>query len=77
MGINMKRDDLVTIRTFTNILDAEVAVEHLESHGIPASIKKDDSGGMRPQLQLTQGVDVLIRKKDATKAEKVLVAMKV
>jgi hypothetical protein len=73
----MKRDVLVTIRTFTNLLDAEVAVEHLESHGIPASIKKDDTGSLRPHLQLTQGVDVVIRKTDTKKAEKVLVAMKV
>ena len=73
----MTQNEFFTIRTFSNLLDAEVAVEHLKSHRIEASIKKDDAGGTRPHLQLTFGVDVVIFKKDAKRAEEILTAMKV
>jgi hypothetical protein len=73
----MKMEDLVTLRTFSNVVDAEIALGHLSSNGIEASIKKDDSGGMRPHFQLTHGVDLVVRKKDAKRAEQVLNAMNV
>ena len=73
----MKPEELTTIRTFSNLVDAQVAVNHLKSQGIEATIKKDDSGGMRPHFQLTHGVDVVVRKKDADRALEVLKAMKV
>jgi hypothetical protein len=70
----MKPEELVTIRTFSNVIDAEITLGHLKSHGIEASIRKDDSGGMRPHFQLTQGVDLVVRRKDAKQAEEVLKA---
>ena len=73
----MSKDNLVTVKTFSNIIDAQVAQEHLTSHRIKAMIKKDDSGGMRPHLQYTQGVAVVVFEKDAEKAREVLAAMNV
>jgi Putative prokaryotic signal transducing protein len=73
----MIADELITLRTFSSFVDAQAAVGHLESHGIKAMIKKDDSGGMRPHYQQTHGVDVVVNKKDARRARNLLAAMKV
>jgi hypothetical protein len=73
----MKKDVLITLRTFSNEVDAQVALQHLKSNHIEAILKKDDSGGMRPHLQITIGVDILVAHKDLAKAESVLNAMKV
>jgi hypothetical protein len=73
----MKPEELVTLQTFSNLLEAEIAVGHLKSQNIEAIVKKDDSGGMRPHLQMTQGVDLIVRKKDLNRARKILTAKKV
>lgn len=39
---------IVTIRSFSNEMDAEIARQHLESAGIEAFVRKDDYGGMQP-----------------------------
>jgi hypothetical protein len=67
----------VTIKTFGNELDAKVARQHLKSHGIDATVSKDDCGGMRPWLQAQQGVVLQVLERDFQKATKVLEAMKV
>jgi hypothetical protein len=43
-------DDLVVIRTFLNMVDAELARGALESAGIDSMIRADDCGGLRPHL---------------------------
>jgi hypothetical protein len=40
----MKPEELVTLRTFSNILEAEIAAGHLNSQNIETMVKKDDSG---------------------------------
>ena len=73
----MKPEELVTLQTFSNLLEAEIAAGHLNSQHIEAMVKKDDSGGMRPHLQLTQGVDIIVRKKDLDRAKKIMTSKKV
>ena len=73
----MEPEELVTLRTFSNLIEAEIAAGHLNSQDIQVMVKKDDSGGMRPHLQLTQCVDLIVRKKDLDRAEKILTAKKV
>jgi len=73
----MDNRKLVTIETFVNELDAEVAKQHLQSHGIDAMISKDDCGGMRPWLQQQQGVVLQVFENDSAKAIKILIAMKI
>ncbi|MBN2572519.1 MAG: DUF2007 domain-containing protein [Ignavibacteriales bacterium] len=68
-------DYLTVLKTFTNEVDAQVAVQHLQTNGVEAFISKDDMGGMRPHLQLTGGIRVLIKQKDAEKALRILEAM--
>jgi hypothetical protein len=72
----MDNRKLVSIETFNNELDAEVAKQHLQSHGIDAMVSKDDCGGMRPWLQERQGVVLQVFENDSAKADKILKAMK-
>jgi hypothetical protein len=73
----MNQDHLITLRTFPNEIDAKIAAQHLHANQVDSFIKKDDSGGMRPHLQFSQGVDLIVSEKDAPKAIKILAAMKV
>ena len=63
--------DLVTIRTFINAVDAELARSALEAAGIDAMLRADDCGGTRPHLWLG-GVEVVVREADLERAEEVL-----
>ncbi len=59
---------LIEIGTFTNHLDAEIAKGMLEENNIQAFIRKDDCGGMEPQLQITEGIKVLVNSNDKSEA---------
>jgi hypothetical protein len=72
----MDNRKLVLIKTFANEIDAEVAKQHLQSHGIDARVSKDDCGGMRPWLQGQQGVVLQVFENESDKANKILKAMK-
>ena len=72
----MDNRKLISIKTFANEIDAEVAKQHLRSHGIDARVSKDDCGGMRPWLQGQQGVDLQVFENESDKANKILKAMK-
>lgn len=65
-------DRLVPIRSFGNRMEAEMAHEQLEEEGIPSYVSGDDAGGMRPPLQLTQGVNLIVREADVERAEAIL-----
>ena len=68
----MDRTHLVTLRSFSKEMDADIAKQHLESSGIAAFVRKDDYGGMQPYLQTAQGVFLEVNEKDCKKAEQVL-----
>ncbi|HUL74821.1 MAG TPA: hypothetical protein VLT86_17040 [Vicinamibacterales bacterium] len=65
--------DLVVIRTFLNLVEAEVAASALDAAGIPFAINKDDCGGLRPTLWLS-GVHLLVRPEDVAAATDILEA---
>jgi hypothetical protein len=67
----MASDDLVVVRSYVNLVDAEVGASALEAAGIPVTIHKDDCGGLRPHLWLS-GVELLVRAEDATTAHELL-----
>ncbi len=73
----MATPKLNVVRTFNNEIDAEVAKQHLRSHGIRAILRKDDCGGQQPWLQQQLGVDLEVSEADVVRAEEVLKAMKV
>ena len=65
-------EKIVTIKSFSSAVEANLVKGKLESSGIPAFVFKDDLGGMRPHLQLTSGVNLKVRRKDAKRALKIL-----
>jgi hypothetical protein len=62
----------VVVGEYENEIDAQIAKGHLEASGIPASIIKDDGGGMLPSLQNTEGVQLIVDENHREKAEKIL-----
>ena len=73
----MDRSQLVTLRTFPNEIEADIARQHLESAGITAFVRKDDYGGFQPALQLVRGVLLQVLEKDAVEAEEVLASLEI
>ncbi len=55
-------------------MSAQMDKALLEGFGLQAIIQKDDCGGMRPHLQMSTGVRLLIRREDKDKAEAILSA---
>lgn len=62
----------ICIATFLDDMLAEVARTHLEAHGIPAFVSRDDCGGMRPHLANLGGVRLLIDSAHAAEAGELL-----
>jgi hypothetical protein len=48
--------------------EAQLIVGMLEAHGITAIVSADDAGGLEPQLQVTDGVRVLVAGPDVSAA---------
>ena len=67
---NDKRD--VVVKSFLNEAEAKLAQLNLESMGIDARIQKDDCGGAYPQLQVTEGVELIVDINDVERAAKIL-----
>jgi hypothetical protein len=62
----------VVVGKYENEIDAEIAKGHLEASGIPASITKDDGGGMLPSMQSGGGVQLVVAESQSEKAKKIL-----
>jgi hypothetical protein len=67
----MPLSHLVSVRTFLNRIEAELAMSALEAAGIEATLSRDDCGGVRPSLWLS-GVDLLVRPEDFRRATDIL-----
>ena len=65
-------DDVVTLKTFNNEVEAGMAQQMLQEAGVTAFVFKDDAGGMEPQLQRTNGVRLVIKSADVQRAHKML-----
>jgi hypothetical protein len=69
----MKNDKKkLVVKTYFNEAEAQLAQLNLEAMGIDAHIHKDDCGGAYPQLQATEGVQLVVDINDVEKAEKIL-----
>ena len=66
------RKKQVVVGEYENEIDAEIAKGHLEASGIPASIMKDDGGGMLPSLQNADGVQFIVAENQGEEARKIL-----
>jgi hypothetical protein len=60
------------IRTFPNIMEAELAQAALRAHGIASALLRDDAGGMMPWLHVLHPVRLVVREEDVTAAVRVL-----
>ena len=65
-------DDIAVVKVFSNEMDASIAQQVLQDSGIESFIFKDDAGGMEPQLQLTNGVRLLVGRADAERAFQII-----
>ena len=63
---------LVTIRTFANEVEANLAKSPRQAAGIDSTLTRDDCGGMRPSLTWAQGIKLVVRSGDAERAAAVL-----
>jgi len=64
--------DLVSVRTFLNHIDADLARTALEAAGIESVISADDAGGMETGLWVGPGVRLLVNRNDLQEADAVL-----
>jgi hypothetical protein len=71
-GSGEMKQDLIAIRTFMNESEATIARSALEAFGIECVFGRDDCGGMRPSLTMSEGIRLLVRPADAGRAEEVL-----
>ena len=65
-------EEVVLLKVFTSELDAAMARDVLQDEGVTAFVFKDDSGGMEPHLQRTNGVSLMVSAADAQRAQKIL-----
>lgn len=66
------RDGMISVQTYGSELEAEMALGQLQAMGITGVLEKDNTGGMNPQLDLIEGVSVLVFKEDAAQARAIL-----
>jgi hypothetical protein len=62
---------VTVVRTYLNIIEAELAKGLLASVEIESFIQADDAGGTRPSLWLS-GIRLLVRPEDAARADQIL-----
>jgi len=68
----MLGENEIILEVFDEKIEAELLEGLLKSSGIECYIVSDDCDGMMPQLQLTEGVGVVINKEDKKIAMKIL-----
>ena len=68
----MLTENEMLLEVFDDRIEAELLEGLLKSSGIECFIVSDDCDGMMPQLQLTEGVGVVINKDDKEEAMKIL-----
>jgi hypothetical protein len=62
----------VVVARVPSLVEAQLVVGMLEASGIAAATSSDDAGGFDPQLQLTQGVRVLVSGADEARARQLI-----
>ena len=62
----------VSVATYFNEVEAELAQATLAAAGIESFLKFEDTGGMMPVLQQSEGVRLLVDEKDLEEARTLL-----
>src|SRR5262245_8426739 len=63
---------LVVLRTFPTVIEADLAKSALDSVGIDSMVRTDNKGGQIPGLAFSQGVELLVRVDDVGAANDML-----
>jgi hypothetical protein len=71
-GFETDHPELVVLRTFPTVIDADLAKSALESVGIDSMVRSDNEGGQSPGLAFTQRVELLVRSDDVAAANDML-----
>jgi len=71
-GSETDHGELVVLRTFPTVVEAELAKSALDSVGIDSMVRSDNKGGQTPGLAFSQGVELLVRADDVGAANDVL-----
>jgi len=64
--------ELVVVRTYPTVIEAELAKTALESVGIDSMVRSDNQGGQSPGLTFTRGAELLVRADDIEAADDML-----
>ena len=64
--------ELVTVRTYHNKFEVDLAKATLEAAGIDSMIRSDDYGGRGPHFSFVHGIELLVRSEDADDADQIL-----
>ncbi|MBI1805717.1 MAG: DUF2007 domain-containing protein [Ignavibacteria bacterium] len=65
-------EKFISIATYTNEVEAELAQATLAAAGIESYLKYEDTGGMMPVLQQSEGIKLLVDEEDVIEAKAVL-----
>jgi len=68
--------DEIVLKVFDEKIEAELLEGLLKNAGIECYIVSDDVDGLMPQLQITEGVGVVINKADKEEAIEILESVK-
>jgi hypothetical protein len=66
------KENFISIKYFTNEVDAQILKGKLKAFGIKSIIVKDDCGGTDPLMQMAFGVKLQVYQRDASKALKII-----
>src|SRR5262245_56520608 len=64
--------ELVVLRTFPTVVEADLAKSALDSVGIDSMVRSDNEGGQSPGLAFSRGVELLVRANDVAAANDML-----
>jgi hypothetical protein len=71
-GSETDHGELVVLRTFPTVVEAELAKSALDSVGIDSMVRSDNEGVQSPGLAFSRGVELLVRANDAAAANDML-----
>jgi hypothetical protein len=71
-GSDIDDSELVVVRTYPSVIDADLAKTALDAAGIDSVVRSDNEGGQSPGLAFGRGVELLVRADDLAAAEDML-----